>query len=353
MRIADNMMYDQVRGNVAKNRSEMAELQNQAATQKRVTKPSDDPVSAARVLGARVDLHGNKQYLKNLEYAKSFLDYTDQTLGDVTDNLVRAKELAIAQAGDAGANQETRQVTAAEIEQIFNQVVAMGNRKLGDRFIFGGFRTTTQPFDHEGAYSGDDGEMLIHTDKGQFMPMNIPGVRVFHGEGLNEDGNVKPSLPQATTIEELQKQQVEQKQRLEHERAHEPETQQDERAAGGVSPAPMPPSGANVFRVLRDVQVALTTNDKVGVQDALEELDKAISQVVLARAQVGSRVTALNNLAESLQKSKVESQLAISNNEDADVFEVVSNINKNESTLQATLETTGKLVQKSLLDFLR
>ena len=74
MRIADKMQFDQVKGNLQKNRAQMSELQNQAATQKRVTKPSDDPLAASRVLSNRIDLQGNKQFLKNLNYAKSFLN---------------------------------------------------------------------------------------------------------------------------------------------------------------------------------------------------------------------------------------------------------------------------------------
>ena len=56
---------------------------------------------------------------------------------------------------------------------------------------------------------------------------------------------------------------------------------------------------------------------------------------------------------ESLQKAKVDSQAQISNLEDADVFKVVSDINKTESALKATLETSGKLIQPSLMEFLR
>ncbi len=309
MRIADNMMFDQVRGNVSRNRTEMSDLQNQAATQKRVTKPSDDPIAAARVLGSRVDLEGNKQYLKNLDYAKSFLEFSDQSLGELTDMLVRAKELAIYQANDAGANEKSRRVTAAEIDQIFNQTVSVGNRKLGDRFIFGGFVTTSPPFTSDGEYSGDEGEMLINTDKSQYMAMNIPGNKVFFGEGLQ--------TPTGKPQEEGQSE------------------------------------GLNIFQAVRGLSIALETNDKAGVQDSLEDLDSAISQVVTARAQVGSRVTALNNLFESLQKSKVDDQVAISQQQDADVFQVVSDINKNQSTLEATLQTSGKIIQKSLMDFLR
>ena len=141
MRIADKMQYEQVKGNISKNRSQMAELQNQAATQKRVTKPSDDPLAASRVLGNRIDLQSNQQFVKSLNYAKSFLELTDQSLGDLSEILVRAKELALSQSNDGSGNEDSRRVVATEVEQLHNAMVGIGNRKLGDRFIFGGFST--------------------------------------------------------------------------------------------------------------------------------------------------------------------------------------------------------------------
>lgn len=48
MRIADKMQLNQTNTNVLKNRTEMYQLQNQAATQKRINKPSDDPLSSTR-----------------------------------------------------------------------------------------------------------------------------------------------------------------------------------------------------------------------------------------------------------------------------------------------------------------
>lgn len=369
MRIADNMLYGQVNSSVEKNRTEMADLQNQAATQKRVTKPSDDPVAASRVLGARVDLVGQHQYLKNLNYAKSFLDFTDQTLGEMTENLMRVKELAISQAGDAGANEETRRVAASEVLQIFDSMVSAGNRKLGDRFIFGGYKTQRAPFLKDGSYRGDAGEMLIHTDKTAFLPMNVPGGQVLLGQGLSADGIMKPQMKQAATIEEF----VQQRKSQEPKLTTPPQTpgtpapvqpgqekiEMRQPAAVGelqiedVQPDDEVSGGINIFKVLTDLEVGLRTNDKATIQDTLDELDQAISQVVLARSQVGSRVTALNNLFESLQKGKVDTQGMISNQEDADVFKVVSDINQKEGTLQATMQTSSKLMQHSLLDFLR
>ena len=355
MRVADKMSYEQVNSNISKNRTQMSELQNQAATQKRVTKPSDDPMSASRVLGSRIDLEGNKQFLKNLNYAKSFLDFTDQSLGDLSENIGRAKELAISQANDASSSETSRQVVATEIKQLLDQMIQIGNRKLGDRYIFGGYKTMSQPFNAEGEYKGDQGEMLIHVDNGSFVAMNMPGSKIFLGN--DPASGASKSQTQATTVEELNKQ------RLEKQKS-EQGPPVEVRGPALDSNAPMPelapppvsdenPMGVNLFQAFKDLEIALRANDKTGVQDNLEVLDQAFQQVVMARSQVGSRSQGLGNLMQSLEKAKVDNQIAISNHEDADVFNTVSEMNKTESTLQATLQTSGKLVQPTLLQFLR
>ena len=112
-------------------------------------------------------------------------------------------------------------------------------------------------------------------------------------------------------------------------------------------------AGVNVFRVLGDLVTSLKTNDKEGVQGSLELLDQALIQVTLARAEIGSRVSSVNLLTESLQKATVDNKVLASQLEDADIFQVVSDMNKTDASLKATLETSGKLLQASLLDFLR
>ncbi len=184
MRVADNMNYAQVTTNLNKNRKESADLNTQAATMKRITKPSDDPAGTARVLSTRTDLTGYTQYEKSLNYAKSFLDFSEQSLAELSEVLVRLKELAVGQSNEAGANDDTRRATAAEVEQAYRQAIQIGNRKMGDRFLFGGFKTGEAPFTGSGGYGGDDGELMIEVDKGAYVPMNLPGSKVFLGEGF-------------------------------------------------------------------------------------------------------------------------------------------------------------------------
>lgn len=360
MRIADKMAFNQVNQNLTKNRSDMADLQNQAATQKRINKPSDDPLASARVLASRTEERGNTQFIKNINNARSFLEFSDQSLGELSEILVRAKELAISQSNDASGNAESRMVTASEIGQIYNQSVQIGNRKLGERYIFGGYKTQTMPFSQAGEYFGDDGDMKIQTHKDSFVAMNISGNKVFLGKGLGGDGIVRSRYEAPTDVNQLKEFQQEEIQRQEQNQEIESnylETRgpaSERRSSRSDKQDPVTGgAGINLFSTLRNLEVSLRTNDKEGVQETLDTLDQAISQVVLARSEVGSRIMAVNNTMDSLQKAVVDNKVAASQLEDADAYQVISDINKTDSTLKATLETSGKLIQPSLLDFLR
>jgi flagellar hook-associated protein 3 FlgL len=361
MRIADKMATTQIDRNIQKNRTEMSGLQNQAATQKRINRPSDDPLAATRVLAARTDENSFKQYMQNITQAKSFIEYSEQALGELNEALVRAKELAISQASDAGASDETRRITAEEIGQIFQQSVQIGNRKIGDRYIFAGMQTLTQPFDQEGQYYGDDGDIKIQIHKDAVVGMNLAGSKVFLGQGIGGDGYIRTSPNNPKTVDDLQQlRQEDQEIRdlKEEEAPHQVQTRGLASTAGSAAklskqdPVNGSP-GLNVFQTLKGLEISLKTNDKVGVQESLDLLDQAISQVVLARAELGSRVSGLNSTTDSLQKAVLDNKSMASQMEDVDVFKLVSDINKTESTLKATMETSSKMVQRSLLDFLR
>lgn len=363
MRIADKMALQQVQSSIGKNRAETYNLQEQSATQRRINKPSDDPLSITRVMNAKSDEKNQKQFVNSLHFAKDFLSMTDQSLGEVTEILNRAKELALNQANEASSNTGTRQVVANEVEQLLHQTVQVANRKLGDRYIFSGFRTNQSPFSGQGFYNGDDGEIKIQINKDAFITMNIPGNKVFLGEGLVH-GSIEESLV-PKTIEDLER--VKQEYQLEQERKLEqPLAQVYTRSpktkglvpvgtgeSGALQSAPLATAGANVFNILEQLVISLRTDDQDGIQQSLDHIDLAFNQVTNARAQVGARSMVLTNTLEGLQKGIVDSKATASQLEDADVFQLVSDINKADTALKATLETSGRLIQPSLLDFLK
>ncbi len=359
MRISDNMNYGQVKNNLSKNRKEMSDMQNQAATMKRVTRPSDDPVAATRVLSARTSRLGIEQYQKDLNSARSFLDASDHALEELTELFMRLKELAIQQANAPSTSEDSQRVVAEEVVQMYKQAVAVANRQIGDRYIFGGYKTTEPAFTPDGVYNGDQGEITIEINKEVYLPMNIPGNKVFLGEKLGTRNFIREEFQTAPrNLEHLKKIQALEGEEIDRELPDELEIEKGENGINVRSPASVGEKiseveGDNVFDVIRTFAIALKTGDKATVQDSIERVEKVLDHVIQARAQVGSRAMTLDSVMNTLQKSKIDTKVQESAAEDADAFELFSDISKNEATLKATLETSGRLIQPSLLDFLR
>lgn len=359
------MNYNKVNQSIGKNREEMHNLQTQSASMKRLNKPSDDPVGMTKVMTSRTELQGNNQYLKNLDVARGFLTATDQALDDLTQILVRAKELALSQANDPSSSADTRKAVALEISQIYDHAVQIANRRHNDRYIFGGYMTTKQPFNDVGDYSGDKGEMMIEIAKGTYIPMNVPGSMVFYGEDMAKVEVPRVSKEAPVNLSELHENVQENREKFTPEQ----ELGQDEdipiRGPASVratmtsakkdeaAPAPIPQFGENLFKTLDHMKVGLIANDKATVQDSIDRLDKSIDQVVLGRAKVGSRSTQLDSTMQTLYGTNFTEKSNISQIEDADTFEIFSELSKNDNALKATLASSAKILQPSLLDFLR
>ncbi len=359
MRVSDKMNQNQFLNNVQKNRTELSSLQNQAATMKRINKPSDDPIGAAKALQNRTENKNLEQFDRNILFARSFLENSEATLSQLGEAVVRAKELAMQGASDTNGG-VPRQMISEEVSQIYNSVVEMSNRRFGERYIFGGYQTTEAPFTRAGEFRGDNGQIQIQNHKGQFLPMNLSGAQIFLGEDLGYEGAIKRQWDVPKTVEELQDYKIAEVQKeIEQDVNRQDLLELRGPASVGrvqrlseVDPV-NGAAGANIFALITTLEAGLRTNDKTAIQSVLEPLDQALNQINLARAEVGGRLNQMNATSDSIQKNIVENKAQNSLIEDADLFKVMTDLNKSDTALKATLETSNKIMNQSLLDFLR
>lgn len=146
MRITNNLILMRSLGTVREGLSGLASAQEQVTSGRRINRPSDDPAAAARVLATDSELRALTQYGRNIAVARQRLDVEETALDQTSGILERARELAYGQAG-LTANARTREVTAAEVDELFLQVVQIANTRVGDRYIFGGLHPDRAPLD--------------------------------------------------------------------------------------------------------------------------------------------------------------------------------------------------------------
>lgn len=145
LRVSQQMIYQSSLTRMNLSLSQMMESNLQASSQKKVNRPSDDPVGMTRILSYRNNLGALDQYKTNNDMAKGWLNLADGTLVQVNTVITRLKELA--EQGSTGTvSADNRQQIAAEARQLFKQLVSMANTKFDGKAIFAGQKTNIDPF---------------------------------------------------------------------------------------------------------------------------------------------------------------------------------------------------------------
>ncbi|NLU19783.1 MAG: flagellar hook-associated protein FlgL [Phycisphaerae bacterium] len=207
MRVSHNLQSSAMLNTLRRNTLSLFLEQNRLATGSRLNTLSDDPLAAGQALRLTEVLEQQDQVLRNIRHANSFLSASDQAIGEVHDLLIQARTLA-SDAVNITADQEQRDATAELIKGIINQLVNVGNRKLGDVFLFSGQRTTTMPFSQGTVgiqYLGDTGELTSMVDSNQQAAINVSGVELFGSLSaqIPSQQDLNPSLTLDTRLADL------------------------------------------------------------------------------------------------------------------------------------------------------
>lgn len=291
MRITNKIIAAQAKDAIFKNTQWLQKSQAAIASGKRINKPSDDPVGTTQVMKQRAQIDRIDQFTKNIDDGLSFLNHTDTVLDGIRNRLVRAKEIALAQANGT-ADASVRAAAAKEVAVILEDVVGLANTEFNGRFIFAGHKTQTQPFELNAAtvtYHGDDGTIRRQIGPHETIQTNIGGMTVF------------------------------------------PE----------------------IFDTLVGLKEALQQNDQAAIEATLADLDANIETTLNTQADVGSRVNRMETQKERLLDAKVGIAKVLSDTEDVDLVEAITEFSLRQTALKAALESAARIIQPSLLNFLK
>lgn len=143
MRITNNMIMRNTKGNINGNKTNLDTLNNQMSSQKKINKPSDDPVIAIRALRLRSTLSQvNQYYENNIPDAESWLDVTETALTNMKKVLTTVHTQC-----DAGANgtltADDRNTILKQLQSLREQVYAEGDSDYAGRTVFTGYKTNS------------------------------------------------------------------------------------------------------------------------------------------------------------------------------------------------------------------
>lgn len=303
LRVTNSMLSSQLLRNVNNNLNRMQVNQDILSTGKKINKPSDDPVGITYALRYRSELSMNEQYQKNIDTAKSYVDHTDTVLGQLTDVLQRANELTTQ--GVNGTNPQTAlDAISQELGQLYDQTISIGNDQLNGKYIFNGQKTDQQPYTQTGATTAvsDNAKINYQFAAGVTIPINVTGNEVFgYGSGTNQEKD-------------------------------------------------------NLFTVLKNLQddfAGTNGRNKAQASGDMDLLTSRLNKVLNIRADVGARANRIDLMENRISDLNTNLTSLDSKTEDADIAETITNLKSDESVYQASLSVGAKVIQPSLLDYLR
>lgn len=203
-RITQGMLYSRAYSDIQSGLFRSAQLQREIASGRRISRPSDDPAAALRILPLRNDLRSLDQMTQNAALARETLNTSTRSLEDASELMQRVRELTT-QAANGTLTNDARASIAAEVDQLLSQLVGIGNSRRGDRYLFAGtangeapFELTTDAGGSRVTYRGNRESLGVDVAPGVSTDLNVPGDRIF----LLRDRSgttLTPSLGQAAT----------------------------------------------------------------------------------------------------------------------------------------------------------
>ncbi|MFZ5639701.1 MAG: flagellar hook-associated protein FlgL [Bacillota bacterium] len=293
MRVTNNMMVANFLNNLSNNMREMDKIQQQLSTGKAINKPSDDPVNIIYSLRLNSSITETEKFLDNVSSANAWLNTTDIALQQATEILQSVRELTVRGANDT-LPQTSRDAMAKEIEQLREQLIQVANTNHDGRFIFGGFQTTQAPFTAAGVYTGSVvSDIEYEIGISIKMTVNITGDDVF------------------------------------------------------TNPV-------DSFQLLTDIANDLYAGNTVNLSTIrIGDLDRSIDNIIARRTEVGAKMNRLEMTQTRLDEAKTNFSGLLSSVEDIDMAEVITQLKMQENVYRTALASGARIIQPTLLDFLR
>jgi len=293
MRVTQGMLAANSLKQISNSYNKLETLQNQLSTGKKITRPSDDPVVATKGMAYRSNLSEVNQYKRNLTEAQSWFDSSESGLEQVNSILQRTKELVVQ--GLNGTNEsDDRQAIAREIEQLKLDYMQVGNTQVAGNYIFNGVNVGTAPI-------SENASGMIESN------INLDPFSVEVSKGIQLRVNIHP--------ENI--------------------------------------FGQGAFDLMNNVQTAFEQNNVNSLKDLSTQVDTQLSTLLAERSELGARSNRLELIENRLDSQEITATKMLSNNEDADIEQVITDLTVQESVHRAALGVGAQIIQPTLLDFLR
>lgn len=413
-RISTNMPNDNMQYHTRIRQWKMNEMQNKMGTQTRIKNLRDDPIAAAHSVRYTSHITRLEQFSKNVNTVTDTGRIAEGYMQEALSILQRVRELSITGANGTFTEQETRYM-AEEVNQLLEELVEIGNAQSGDGTnIFAGDRNLSEPFrpvygHTEGNtdkiiqnvdYVGTIHRNMVEVSENSFVQSNYPGNRVFWAEPMSIISDVPADtyqVPEDTVIKingepirlrtgdnihaviaKINDSGTGVKAGLDPVRnsltlrTTTPHQVWVEDSGGGSvmrdlgilkGNNELPPnnfsedalvSGGSLFDMVIYVRDRLIEGDSESLGGSgIRGMDDAINSLLTSMAELGALDERMQVTGKRLAYETTEMTGRNSKEVDLDLAEAITDLKMLEYTHKAALQTAGRILRPTLLDFLR
>lgn len=292
-RITNQAMATAAQRNLQAGQSRLAMLQEKAGTLQNIARPSDDPSGLATAAATRAQLRAADQYNNNISDGTGWLNTADAALGQAANIMNRVRDLTL-QASNGTLPGAAKEAIAIELDSLNKDLLSAANTKYLGRNVFAGSSDSATAFSgNPPVFNGVPGSSVERrVDADQTVRVDADGGMAF-GNGAE-----------------------------------------------------------SVFALVSNIATALRSG---GGDPALQlsALNTRLHTVTSARTDVGTRQAQLEAAKDGLSARKATLEAQRSALEDADIGQVVLDLKLHETNYQVALAVTARVLQPTLMDFLR
>lgn len=302
MRVTQSMLSGNMLHNLNNSYGRMSELQDQLNSGSKINRPSQDPVIAVKSMGYRRDLGKVEQFTRNMNEVNTWLDSTDDAMSQLEASIHRVHELTVDAANDTKTPAD-RQAIAAELKQVHAHIRDLGNTEVSGTYIFSGTNTHSPLFK-------SDGTMNTVNE----LPGLEDDVKIEIYDGVQLAVNTKPSA-MFEKIDDAMK------------------------------------------KIIKAVEKDDSNGQEIGnLLGIINDESNPVSMRV-AVLNEHAKVGALQNRAEIMQDRldirEIMIKTQMRDNESVDYSKAITEMVTHESIHQAALSVGARIIQPTLVDFMR
>lgn len=297
-RITNNMIINNFLANFTRSQKSLNKYMEQLTTGEKFSRISDEPIYAVKAMKLETILQFNEKYIENAEEGINWLNVTDKALDDVVKTLRKLRDSAV-RAANGSLTPDDRQKIQQEVLQLKEHLIDVANSRYGNAYIFNGTETKLQPYvnaastdpdDYLANGSVSDGKLTREVGAGIIIDINVTGAEIGF---------------------------------------------------------------AQIFAGLQAFSDALEDDDTETLQTMMGTIDKHIESVLGARAQVGSRQNRLELTVDRFESQEIAYADILNNTKGVDIAETIMKLKNEENVYRIALATGARIIQPTLMDFLR